>query len=82
MSTHPLNSYVNLVIEPGENEFIAIQRTLDSMPCEDSTLLIPQKDQVGLYQKPSKPKLPLDVQVYVGLLTVVGLYIVFRFTQK
>jgi hypothetical protein len=75
-------STVNLVIEPGENEFIAIQRTLDSVPCDDSTLLIPQKDQGSVYQKQSKPKLPLDVQLYVGLLTVVGLYIVFRFTQK
>lgn len=76
--TDNFDPFVNLVIEPGENEFIALKRSLGN---EADTLILPTKPQLGgVIQR--KPKLPSDVQLYVGLLTIAGLFIVFRFTQK
>tara|TARA_E500000331_G_C17120398_1_gene653618 strand:+ start:753 stop:995 length:243 start_codon:yes stop_codon:yes gene_type:complete len=73
--------FVNLVIEPGESEFIALQRSMELDGYDCKSLILPAQQSLG--QEPSKnPKLPREVQLYVGLLTVVGLYIVYRFTQK
>ena len=74
--------FVNLVVEPGETEFIALQRSMDLDEYDSKTLILPQ--QPKLVQSPDAPpgKLPRGVQLYVGLLTMVGLYIVYRFTQK
>jgi hypothetical protein len=77
--TDNFDPFVNLVVEPGENEFIALQRSMGVR--DQKTLILPAQQTLG--SNPGKnPKLPRDVQIYVGLLTVVGLYIVYRFTQK
>lgn len=77
--TDNFDPFVNLVVEPGENEFIALQRSMGVR--DQKTLILPAQQTLGA--TPGKnPKLPRDVQIYVGLLTVVGLYIVYRFTQK
>lgn len=77
--TDNFDPFVNLVVEPGENEFIALQRSMGVR--DQKTLILPAQQTLG--SNPGEnPKLPRDVQIYVGLLTVVGLYIVYRFTQK
>ena len=78
--TNRSDPFVNLVVEPGENEFIALQRSIGLVD-NNKSLILPAQQKLG-YDTVTKPKLPRDVQVYVGLLTVVGLYIVYRFTQK
>jgi len=79
MMTDISDPFVNLVVEPGETEFIALQRSM--LNRDEKTLILPARQTLG--STPGKnPKLPRDVQLYVGLLTVVGLYIVYRFTQK
>lgn len=77
--TDNFDPFVNLVVEPGENEFIAVQRSL-GIQNNEKPLILPARKKLGIDTK-EPPKLPADVQVYVGLLTVVGLYIVYRFTQ-
>jgi hypothetical protein len=78
--TNRSDPFVNLVVEPGENEFIALQRSI-GLVNNNKSLILPAQQKLG-QDSVVKPKLPRDVQVYVGLLTVVGLYIVYRFTQK
>jgi len=78
--TNRSDPFVNLVVEPGENEFIALQRSI-GLVNNNKSLILPAQQKLG-YDTVAKPKLPRDVQVYVGLLTVVGLYFVYRFTQK
>jgi len=77
--TDNFDPFVNLVVEPGENEFIAVQRSL-GIQNNEKPLILPARKKLGV-DTTHPPKLPADVQVYVGLLTVVGLYIVYRFTQ-
>jgi len=77
--TDNFDPFVNLVVEPGEREFIAVQRALGRG--DHKRLILPTKQEIGT-NAIRKPKMPWDVQLYVGMLTVAGLYIVFRFTRK
>ena len=77
--TDSIDPFVNLVIEPGQHEFIALKRSIDLE--DNNTLILPARQKLG-HDVRKTPKLPRDAQVYFGLLTVLGLYIVYRFTQK
>lgn len=81
--TDNFDPFVNLVVEPGENQFIALKRSFAStqQPEKECSLLLPSRQTLGI-DRNEPPKLPRDVQLYIGLLTCVGLYIVYRFTQK
>lgn len=77
--TNNIDPFVNLVVEPGQHDFIALKRSIGL--ADSNTLILPAQKILG--ERPGEPpKLPRDAQVYFGLLTVLGLYIVYRFTQK
>jgi hypothetical protein len=79
--TDNLDPFVNLVIEPGENEFIALKRNLATNDDALQSVILPRKTEFGHNYIPQK-KLPFEVQLYVGMLSCAGLFIVYRFLQK
>ena len=73
-------------LQPLLGSIVAVSSPLPNDYNVDTPTLVPKEKKINqqthVFETSSSAKLPFLTNVYIGSLTIVGLFIIFRFIQK